>query len=71
MLGCYETENSFFVKIAHRLSFFACLRLCKDLALAVFSDKLISITLRTKEADNILHCCPSSLQILIMKRLLN
>ena len=41
MLGCFETESSFFVEIAHRLSFFACVRLCGNLAIAVFSDKWI------------------------------
>ena len=47
MLGCFETESSFFVEIAHRLLFFACVHLCGNLAIAVFSDKLISITHRT------------------------
>ena len=47
MLGCFETESSFFVEIAHRLSFFACVRLCGNLAIAVFSDKLISVAHRT------------------------
>ena len=61
MLGCFETESSCFVEIAHRLSSFACVRLCGNLALAVFSDKLISITHRTtKEADNILLSIKSS-----------
>ena len=63
MLGCFETESSFFVKIAHRLSFFACVRLCGNLAIAVFSDKLISITQKieqTEEADNILLSFKSS-----------
>ena len=63
MLGCFETESSFFVEIAHRLSFFARVRLCGNLAIAVFSDKLISITQKieqTEEADNILLSFKSS-----------
>ena len=61
MLGCFETESSFFVEIAHRLSFFACVRLCGNLAIAVFSDKLISIT-QNKLRKRTIFCCPSSLQ---------
>ena len=63
MLGCFETESSFFVEIAHRLSFFACLRLCGNLAIALLSDKLISITPKieqTEEEDNILLSFKSS-----------
>ena len=46
--GCFEAESSFFVEIVHRLSFFACVRLCGNLAIAVFSDKLISITQKNR-----------------------
>ena len=49
--GCFEAESSFFVEIVHRLSFFACVRLCGNLAIALLSDKLISLTQKIEQTE--------------------